>query len=337
MSVSVVVPIFNEAENIPLLYAALTSTMQKLDIPYEFILINDGSRDGSTALLEGLAQHDPLVKVIELRMNYGQTAAIQAGIHAACMDIIVMLDGDLQNDPTDIPVLLAKFDEGYDLVHGWRKDRQDALLHRKVPSWMANWLISKVTGFPAHDLGCTLKVVRTEIAKELHLYGEMHRFIPILAHWRGARCIEFVTKHHPRKFGTSKYGISRATRVLLDLITVKYFIQYVVNPMKLFGSIGLLCFAITFLSGASTVWMKLGGGVDMTGNPLLLLTAMSAMIGVQFMFFGMLGELCSQIYFATQNQTNYAIRRTWNFVPPKAQRSAVVSTVIDEPNTVDRK
>jgi len=313
MSVSVVVPIYNEVENIPLLHDAVTKVMQQLDQPYELILVNDGSSDGSTAALEELARNDTHVKVIEFRKNYGQTAAMQAGMQAAAMDAIVLLDGDLQNDPTDIPMMLAKLDEGYDLVHGWRKNRQDTFINRKLPSKIANWLISRVTGFPVHDLGCTLKAIKTEIAQELQLFGEMHRFIPILARWRGARCVEVVTNHHPRRFGTSKYGISRTTRVVLDLLTVKYFIQYVVSPMKLFGSIGLLCFVMSALSGAATAWMKLNGGVDMTGNPLLLLTAMSGMMGAQFLFFGMLGELCSRIYFAAQNQTNYTVRKTWNF------------------------
>lgn len=313
MSVSVVVPIYNEVENIPLLHAAVSKTMQQLGQPYELILVNDGSRDGSGAALEELAKRDSQVKVIEFRKNYGQTAAMQAGMQAASMNSIVLLDGDLQNDPTDIPMMLAKLDEGFDLVHGWRKNRQDTFVNRKLPSKIANWLISRVTGFPVHDLGCTLKAMRTEIAQELHLYGEMHRFIPILAHWRGAKCAEVVTNHHPRRFGQSKYGISRTTRVILDLMTVKYFIQYVVSPMKLFGSIGLMSLVIGFLSGAATCWMKLASGVDMTGNPLLLLTVMSVMMGVQFLFFGMLGELCSRIYFAAMDQTNYTVRRTWNF------------------------
>jgi len=313
MSVSIVVPIYNEVENIPLLHEAVTNVMQQLGQPYELILVNDGSKDGSTAALEDLARNDSHVKVIEFRKNYGQTAAMQAGMQAAAMEAIVLLDGDLQNDPTDIPMMLAKLDEGYDLVHGWRKNRQDTFINRKLPSKIANWLISYVTKFPVHDLGCTLKAIKTEIAQELQLFGEMHRFIPILAHWRGAKCVEVVTQHHARRFGTSKYGISRTTRVLLDLMTVKYFIQYVVSPMKLFGSIGLLSFVVTALSGAGTVWMKVSGGVDMTGNPLLLLTVMSLMMGVQFLFFGMLGELCSRIYFAAQNQTNYTVRRTWNF------------------------
>ena len=316
MSVSVIVPIYNEAQNIPLLYEAVTQVLRRLQVPYEFILVNDGSKDESAQRLERLAQQDPAVKVIEFRKNYGQTAAMEAGMQAASMKTVVLLDGDLQNDPNDIPMLLDKLDEGYDLVHGWRKNRQDAFLHRKLPSRIANWLISRVTGFPVHDLGCSLKAMRIEIARELHLYGEMHRFIPILAHWRGARCVEVVTTHHPRKFGVSKYGISRTTRVLLDLMTVKYFIQYAVSPMKLFGSIGLLCWCVSLVAGTATIGMKLRANVDITGNPLFLLSAMSSMMGMQFLFFGMLGELCSRIYFAAQNHTNYAIRRTWNFDQP---------------------
>lgn len=312
-SVSLVVPIYNEVENIPLLYDAVTQVMRQLGRPYEFILVNDGSKDGSTQALEQLAQADPLVKVLEFRRNYGQTAAMQAGIQAASMDVVVLLDGDLQNDPTDIPMMLDKIDEGYDLVHGWRKNRQDTFVNRKLPSKIANWIISRTTGFPVHDLGCTLKAIRTEIAQELQLFGEMHRFIPILAHWRGARCVEVVTNHHARRFGTSKYGISRTTRVVLDLLTVKYFIQYVVSPMKLFGMIGLVCCAVSSLAGLGTAWMKLSNGVDMTGNPLLLLTCLSAMLGVQFLFMGMLGELCSRIYFQVRGMPNYAIRQSLNF------------------------
>lgn len=316
MSVSVVVPIYNERENIPLLHTAVTDVMERIGRPWELILVNDGSSDGSTRLLEELAQSDARVKVIEFRRNFGQTAAMQAGIQAASNEVVVLLDGDLQNDPNDIPMMLDKIDEGYDLVHGWRKNRQDAFVNRKLPSRIANWLISRVTKFPVHDLGCTLKAIRTEIAQELQLYGEMHRFIPILAHWRGARCVEVVTNHHPRRFGTSKYGIGRTTRVVLDLLTVKYFIQYIVSPMKLFGQIGLLCFAVAMMSGFATVGMKLAQGVDMTGNPLLLLTAFAAMTGIQFLFFGMLGELCSRIYFQTQNMSSFAIRKMWNFDQP---------------------
>lgn len=313
MSVSVVVPIYNEVENIPLLYEAIAQVMRPLGKEWELILVNDGSRDGSSQKLAEVAALDPHVKVIEFRKNYGQTAAMQAGIQAASLDVTVLLDGDLQNDPTDIPMMLAKLDEGYDLVHGWRKNRQDTFINRKLPSKIANWIISRVTKFPVHDLGCSLKAIRTEIAQELQLYGEMHRFIPILAQWRGARCVEVVTNHHARRFGQSKYGISRTTRVILDLLTVKYMIHYAASPMKLFGMIGLLCMAVGAVSGAATVGMKVSSGVDMTGNPLLLLTCLSAMLSAQFLFLGMLGELCSRIFFEVRGMPNYAIRHTLNF------------------------
>lgn len=313
MSVSVVVPIYNEVETLPLLHAAIAKVMQTHEGEWELILVNDGSRDGSDKKLAELAELDSHVKVIEFRKNYGQTAAMQAGIQAASCDVVVLLDGDLQNDPADIPMMVAKLNEGYDLVHGWRKNRQDAFLNRKLPSRIANWIISRTTGFPVHDLGCSLKAIRTEIAQELQLYGEMHRFIPILAHWRGARCVEVVTNHHARRFGTSKYGISRTLRVILDLMTVKYMIHYATSPMKLFGMIGLVCLAVGALSGAGTVWLKIASGVDMTGNPLLLLTCLSVMLSAQFLFLGMLGELCSRIFFEVRGMPNYAIRTTRNF------------------------
>jgi glycosyltransferase involved in cell wall biosynthesis len=237
---------------------------------------------------------------------------MQAGIQHARGDTIVTLDGDLQNDPLDIPTLVHKLDEGYDLVHGWRKLRQDTLLTRKVPSKIANWLISRVTRFPIHDLGCTLKAIRRDIAIELELYGEMHRFIPILAHARGARCVEVVTRHHPRRFGQTKYGLSRTVRVLLDLITVKYMLDYFASPMKLFGRFGLACFAIAILSGVGSVAMKVAGGTDMTGNPLTLLAALATIAAIQFFSLGLLGEVAARIYYGQHGQQNYAIRELIN-------------------------
>jgi glycosyltransferase involved in cell wall biosynthesis len=319
MGLSVVIPIYNEVENIGRLYAALDAVLPLIGRDYEIILVDDGSTDGSAGALRELAARDPLVRVIEFRANFGQSAALHAGIQAAAGDVIVTLDGDLQNDPADIPRLLAKLDEGYDLVHGWRKRRQDALVSRKLPSRAANWLISRITGFPVHDLGCTLKAIRREVARELELYGEMHRFIPILAHWRGARCVEVETNHHPRRFGTSKYGLSRTFRVLLDLITVKYLIQYLVSPMKLFGGLGLLCGAAGLVAGIGTIAMKLGSGTDMTGNPLLLLSVFSMMTGLQLLVLGMLGELGARIYYAVCDAKPYAVRRVFNFERDAAQ------------------
>lgn len=312
MDVSVIVPLYNEEDNVEHLYQAIEPVMRGLQKEWELVLVNDGSSDGTATALEDLASRDPHVKIIEFRRNFGQTAAMSAGIQHACGDIIITMDGDLQNDPTDIPMMLAKLSEGYDLVHGWRKNRQDALLHRKIPSRLANGLISWVTKFPVHDLGCTLKAIRREIAQELQLYGEMHRFIPILAHCRGARCAEVVTNHHARQYGISKYGLTRVPRVVLDLMTVKYLIQYMVSPMKLFGGIGLICTAVGMAAGSATLGMKIAYGTDMTGNPLLLLTLFSGMVGVQFFVLGMLGELCARIYYQVSNREAYAIRKTIN-------------------------
>jgi glycosyltransferase involved in cell wall biosynthesis len=316
MQLSIVVPVYNERENIALLYESLTKALAPLALDFEIVLVDDGSTDGSSRALDELAARDRSVKVVHFRRNFGQTAAMNAGLHLASGKVVITLDADLQNDPADIPVLLAKLDEGYDLVHGWRKNRQDAFVNRKLPSKIANWIISKTTGFPVHDLGCTLKAMRSEIAQDLQLYGEMHRFIPILAHWRGARCAEVVTRHHPRKFGQSKYGISRTFRVILDLITVKYMIQYLTSPMKLFGGMGLASFALGALSGAATAGMKLAGGVDMTGNPLLMLTVFSVLAGLQFFVLGMLGEVCVRTYYESQDKQPYAIRELVNFEAP---------------------
>jgi glycosyltransferase involved in cell wall biosynthesis len=329
MSVSVVVPIYNEQENIPLLYQQLVAVLPCTGRAWEIVFVDDGSTDGSTATLKALAARDRRVKVVSFRRNYGQTAAMQAGIQHAAGEVVVTLDGDLQNDPLDIPTLLAKLDEGYDLVHGWRKQRQDTLLTRKLPSKIANWLISRVTRFPIHDLGCTLKAMRREIALELELYGEMHRFIPILAHERGARCAEVVTRHYPRRFGQTKYGLSRTVRVVLDLVTVKFMLDYFASPMKLFGRFGLACLAVALLSGLATIGMKLGSRTDMTGNPLMLLAVLGTMAAIQFFTLGLLGETCARIYYGFARRQNYAIRELINCdvaldmeTPPSDRRAA---------------
>ncbi len=312
MKLSVVVPVYNEQENVRRLYQALRPVLVASRNEFEILFVDDGSTDGSYAELAMLARQDKAVKVVRFRRNYGQTAAMNAGLHLADGDVIVTLDADLQNDPQDIPRLVAKLDEGYDLVQGWRKRRQDAFLHRKLPSKIANWIISKVTGFAVHDLGCTLKAMRREIAQDLQLYGEMHRFIPILAHWQGARCAELETRHHPRRFGQSKYGISRTLRVVLDLITVKYMIQYLSSPMRLFGKIGLLSGFVSLSAGVATVGMKILQGTDMTGNPMLLLTVFAGFVGLQFLVLGMLGELGVRTYYESQGKQPYRIRDCLN-------------------------
>lgn len=313
MHISIVVPIYNEVDNIPLLHRQLQSAMRPSQDSYEVIFVDDGSTDGSLELLCDLADRDRSVRVIQFRRNYGQTAAMQAGLEAASGDVIVTLDGDLQNDPTDIPMMLQKIEEGYDLVHGWRKNRQDALIRRKLPSRIANRLISWSTGLPIRDLGCTLKAIRREIADELELYGEMHRFIPILAAHRGARCVEVVTNHRARQFGTSKYGISRTIQVLLDLCTVKFMQEYFANPMKLFGKLAAGCLVLGMGSLLAVVGMKLLSQIDMTGNPLLLLGVFCSLAGLQLLSLGLLGEVNSRIYYQRNGNRPFAIARRIGF------------------------
>ena len=307
-SISIVVPLYNEEDNVALLYEQLREAVDRLPYHSEIIFVDDGSKDQTVSRLTAAAKDDSRVGIVRFRRNYGQTAAMQAGLEAASGDVVVTMDGDLQNDPADIEMMLAKLDEGYDLVHGWRKNRQDAMLSRKLPSRLANRLISKVTGFPIHDLGCTLKAVRREIADELELYGEMHRFIPILAHWRGARCAEVETRHHPRRFGQTKYGISRTVRVVLDLITVKYMLDYYSSPMKFFGRIAMGFGAIGAALFATVLTMKLFGGVDMTGNPLLLGGGLALLMGVQTLSVGLLGEANTRLYYRRGGRRPFAVR-----------------------------
>lgn len=308
MQVSVIIPIYNEVDNVQPLYDELAAVFDQAAEQVEMIFVDDGSRDGSGQLLQQLAASDNRVVVIQFRRNFGQTAALQAGLEHASGDILVTLDGDLQNDPADIPAMIRRLDEGYDLVHGWRRDRQDKFLSRRLPSIIANRIISHVTGFPIHDLGCTLKVMRREIAEELDLYGEMHRFIPILAHWRGGRCAEMVTNHRRRVHGTSKYGLSRTTRVLLDLMTVKFLLDYSTSPMKVFGSLGLKFFASGGALLATVLGLKLLGDFNMTGNPLLLLGVLMMIVSVQMLSLGLLGELCTRIYYSRSARRPFTIR-----------------------------
>ena len=317
-TVSVVVPVFNELENAPLIYDELTTVMQESGREYELIFVDDGSIDGTVQSLQELADRDPKVKLVLFRRNYGQSAAMLAGMQHANSDYVVTIDGDLQNDPRDIPMMLRHLDEGYDLVHGWRKNRQDKLLNRKIPSKIANWLISKTTRFPIHDLGCTLKAIRCEIASQIELYGEMHRFIPILAHQLGAKSIEVVTNHRARQFGETKYGIGRTFRVLLDLMTVKFILSYLSSPMKLFGKLGLWVTTAGSASLATSVLMRLFAGIDMTGNPLLLLGTISIILGVQFFSLGLIGEMCVRIYYANEKNSPYQVRSLVNFADVKS-------------------
>ena len=312
-SVSVVIPVFNEHENTPLMYRELTAAMNKTRRKYELIFVDDGSVDATQDRLREIAAKDDRVKLVLFRRNYGQSAAMLAGMQHANLEYVVTIDGDLQNDPADIEMMLQKLDQGFDLVHGWRKDRQDKLLSRKIPSRIANWLISRTTGFPIHDLGCTLKAIRRDIASQIELYGEMHRFIPILAHQLGARSIEVVTNHRARQYGETKYGIGRTTRVMLDLLTVKFMLNYLSSPMKLFGKLGMWVTGTGIVACTLAIAMRLFSAVDLTGNPLLMLGALSVILGVQFFSLGLIGEMCVRIYYANEKNTPYQVREKVNF------------------------
>jgi membrane-associated phospholipid phosphatase len=311
-SLSIVIPICNERGNIVPVYDRLTRELSGLSDECEIVFVDDGSTDGSDIMLRRLAAADSSVKVVRLRRNFGQTAAMRAGIEHASGDVIAFLDGDQQNDPTDLPTMLDKLSEGFDLVQGWRRNRRDPWFSRRLPSGIANRLIGWATRTSFHDIGCTLKVIRREIALELPLYGEMHRFIPILAHWRGARCAEVVTRHHPRTIGQSKYGLHRVSRVLLDLLTVKFLVSYLASPMRLFGMIGFSCGAVGVASGIATLAMKCAWSIDMTGNPLLQLTCLASIVGLQFFCLGLLGEVSVRTYFESQGKPAYSVRERIN-------------------------
>jgi glycosyltransferase involved in cell wall biosynthesis len=305
---SIVVPIFNEQESIAELYRSITVALDDIDPCYEIIMVDDGSKDGSYAILRDLAARDERLKVIRFRRNFGQTAAMSAGFDAASGAIIIPMDGDLQNDPADIPRLIEKIREGYDVVSGWRNDRKDTFITRKIPSILANALISSSTGVHLHDYGCTLKAYRREVLDGINLYGEMHRFVPALASQVGARVAELPVKHHPRRHGVSKYGISRTVRVILDLMTVKFLLAYSTKPIQLFGKWGLYTLLAGFCSGAMTLYMKFFEHFSMNRNPLLIMTAFLLFMGVQFIVLGLLGELNARTYYEAQGKPIYVVR-----------------------------
>ena len=311
--VSIVVPIFNEFENVDLMYQQLVMAMKNQNRSFEILFVDDGSRDGTWACLQEIANIDKRVRLVLLNRNYGQTAAMMAGIQNARGELIVTIDGDLQNDPDDIPMMLDKLDEGYDLVHGWRKDRQDRTLTRKLPSKVANWLISKATRFPIHDLGCTLKAMRADIAKRLELYGEMHRFIPILANQLGARCVEVEAHHRARLYGKSKYGIDRTTRVILDLITVKFLTDYRSSPMKMLGKIGLLAGGLGACCSGAAITTWLVGGSGLLSSLFLAFSLIAMAISVQLIALGLIGEVCTRIYYSAEGKQSYQVREMVNF------------------------
>jgi len=312
MDLSIVVPIFDEAENIPALYEEVTAAVADAGLDYELILVDDGSRDRSFELLAELAGRDPRVKAIRLRRNFGQTAAMAAGFDAAQGKVIVPMDGDLQNDPADIPRLLEKVREGYDVVSGWRKDRKDTFLRRRLPSVLANGLISRMTGVHLHDYGCTLKAYRREVLAEVSLYGELHRFVPALASQVGAHVAELPVNHRSRRAGESKYGIDRTLRVILDLITVKFLLKYATRPLQLFGKWAMGTCALAGVTGLTTLYMKFFEGLQMNRNPLTILTAFLLFTGVQFVVLGLLGELVTRTYHEVQDKPIYAVREKRN-------------------------
>lgn len=314
MHLSIVIPVYNEQENLPLLFDALHQALDPLPHPWEVIFVDDGSQDGSLNILRQLVERDPShVRVIAFRRNFGQTAAIAAGIDHARGDVIVLLDADLQNDPADIPLLLAKLEEGYDVVSGWRKDRKDNTLTRTIPSRLANTLISWVTGVHLHDYGCTLKAYRREVLSGFRLYGEMHRFIPVYAHAVGARITEMVVRHHPRRFGKAKYGLERTIKVILDLFTVKFLLSYSNKPIYLFGGTGIL------LMGASAAMLffllirRLFFNVAVLGSPIFQMSAMFFILGFQSMLMGLIAELLVRTYHEAQGKPTYTVRERINF------------------------
>jgi glycosyltransferase involved in cell wall biosynthesis len=305
---SIVVPIYNEQDNILELYQAITSALDGTDTNYEIILVDDGSVDGSFNALKAIAAQDQRVKVIRFRRNFGQTAAMSAGFDAAAGEIIIPMDGDLQNDPADIPRLISKLHDGFDVVSGWRSDRKDTFVTRKIPSILANALISWLTGVHLHDYGCTLKAYRSEVLDGINLYGEMHRFVPALASQVGAKVAEIPVNHRPRLHGTSKYGISRTLRVILDLMTVKFLLAYSTKPIQLFGRWGVYTLLAGLGSGGMTVYMKVFEHFSMNRNPLLILTAFLLFMGIQFIVLGLLGELNARTYYEAQGKPIYVVR-----------------------------
>ncbi|MBY0461418.1 MAG: glycosyltransferase family 2 protein [Gemmataceae bacterium] len=306
---SVVVPVKDERANVRPLFDRVRAALDGGRCgPWELVFVDDGSTDGTFTELDALARADARVKVVRLRRNFGQSAATQAGLDAAGGDVIVTMDGDLQNDPADIPLMLAKLSDGYDAVLGQREHRQDKLLLRKVPSAVANWLIRKVLDVPFKDFGCTLRAVRRDVFDDLVLYGEMHRFITALIIQQGARVTQLPVRHHPRVAGKSKYNLTRSIRVVLDLLTVKFQGSFQTRPMHLFGGMGLLCLLAGFLSVASSVVMKYTTGPGMTDNPLFLLGAVAGLTGVQFVSLGLMGEVLTRVYYESQGKRPYAVR-----------------------------
>jgi glycosyltransferase involved in cell wall biosynthesis len=310
--VSITVPVYNEVDAIGGLYESTRRVMEELGRPWEIIFVDDGSLDGSSDKLDEIAARDPHVRVVHFRRNFGQTAAMMAGFDHAAGEVIIPMDGDAQNDPSDIPRMLAKIDEGYDVVSGWRKDRQDNALQRNLPSIMANRLISGMSGVALHDFGCSLKAYRAEVIKGVRLYGEMHRFLPIYAKWHGARITEIPVSHHARRTGKSKYGLERVMKVIFDLLTVRFMDRYMLKPMYLFGFWGMLFFAAAAGFSVWTLYMRTKG-YFFTATPLPMMAVFSFMTGIICVLMGLLAEMVTRTFHESQNKAIYLVRSTRNF------------------------
>ncbi|MCX6779492.1 MAG: glycosyltransferase family 2 protein, partial [Candidatus Magasanikbacteria bacterium] len=310
MKISIILPIYNEEKNIPILYEELRGVLMNLESNKiiensEIICVNDGSRDNSLQILKELAVKDGHVKIINFRNNFGQTAALSAGITAASGDLLIPMDADLQNDPKDILKFIEKINEGYSMVSGWRKDRKDHLFSRKIPSVIANWLIGVITGVKIHDYGCTIKAYKKEVIQGVNLYGEMHRFIAAYAAWRGGKVAEIVVNHRPRINGRTNYGISRTFRVILDLIVVKFLFKYMDRPIHFFGGIGFISLAVGLFSGFFAVFLRLFYKIHLIQTPLPIFSALFIMVGVQFIVMGVVAEMLTRIYYESQNKTPF--------------------------------
>jgi len=312
LNLSIVLPVFNEVDNLPALCKQLTGALEPLGHTWEAVFVNDGSTDGSGNVLDQIAAADPRFKVVELRRNFGQTAALMAGIDHSTGEIIIMMDADLQNDPADIPRLLDKLDEGYDVVSGWRQNRRDTEWGRRSLSSMANVLISWMTGVRLHDLGCTLKAYRRWTIENVRLYGEMHRYIPVYATWEGARLAELPVTHHPRRHGTSKYGLSRIPRVVLDLIMLYFIDRAMDRPMQFFGVLGLYALGFGFLAGLYALWLRFFEGTSFIQTPLPLLVVLLTVTALLCFFFGVIAEIEMRTYFESRDKRAYIVRKTTN-------------------------
>lgn len=324
IALSIVIPIFNEEESLEQLHARLSPIMESLGQTYEIILVDDGSTDRTFPILRELHERDPHIRVIRFRRNFGQTAAFSAGFDFARGNVIITLDADLQNDPADIPLLLQKIDEGYDVVSGWRFRRKDPFLNRRLPSVMANSLISWMTNVKLHDYGCSLKAYRSEVVKNIRLYGEMHRFIPALTSWLGVQVAEVAVNHSPRKYGKSKYGLSRIVKVWLDLLTVKFLLDYATRPIQIFGLMGMLCLSGGTLLGGYLSVSKLLFDQPLADRPLLLLAVLLVVLGVQLITMGLIGELVVRTYYEAQQKPIYTVREV---LSPRAPTQPPVEQV----------